>query len=128
MRLKLVPSPEQAALLRDTLRRANDAANAISVVAWRERTFRQFKLHKLVYAQTRTTTGLSAQIVVRLIAKVADAYKVGCAQQRRFRREETGAQGGDEACLRAAPDGIIREEQRVSLNFIRSLDDFSGSE
>src|SRR5712691_6251329 len=51
--LKLLPLPEQAALLHDTLHQANSAANAISALAWRERTFGQFKLHRLVYAQTR---------------------------------------------------------------------------
>jgi putative transposase len=83
--LKLLPSPGQAALLHDTLHQANSAANAISALAWRERTFSQFKLHRLVYAQTRQQFPLAAQVVVRLIAKVADAYKLDRARQRRFR-------------------------------------------
>jgi putative transposase len=83
--LKLLPSRQQAALLSDTLRQANAAANVISARAWRERAFGQFTLHKLVYAQTRRRFPLSAQIVVRLIAKVADAYKLDRAQQRHFR-------------------------------------------
>src|SRR5205807_397463 len=36
------------------------------------------------YADTRTRSGLTAQLVVRVIAKVADAYKLDHSRQRRF--------------------------------------------
>jgi IS605 OrfB family transposase len=98
--LKLLPSPEQAAMLRDTVRQANAAANVISARAWQERTFGQYPLHKLVYAQTRQRFPLSAQIVVRLVAKVADAYKIDHAQQRRFR--PLGSIAYDDRILRFA--------------------------
>ena len=74
--LKLRPTPLQAQALRTTLERANAAANFISQTAWGTRTFQQFKLHKLVYAPTRAHFGLSAQIVVRMIAKVAHMVAV----------------------------------------------------
>ena len=74
--LKLQPSPLQAQALRTTLECANAAANFISQTAWDTRTFQQFNLHKLVYAPTRAHFGLSAQMVVRIIAKVAHAYKL----------------------------------------------------
>ena len=45
--LKLQPSPEQAALLRDTVQATNAAANHISATAWQTQTYRQFELHKL---------------------------------------------------------------------------------
>ena len=83
--LKLVPSNEQRRLLRQTLEQANAAANHISGVAWRERTFGQFKLQKLVYGETRQRFGLTAQVVIRLIAKVADAYTLDRGRERRFR-------------------------------------------
>ncbi len=82
--VKLQPTPAQAAALLDTLERANAVANAMSRVAWETGTFAQFKLHKLVYAPTRQTSGLSAQIVIRLEAKVADAYKLDKKTQRHF--------------------------------------------
>jgi hypothetical protein len=82
--LKLCPVPDQTAALRDTLQQANAAANNISTAAWRTRTFRQFELHRLTYAETRARTGLSAQVVVRLIAKVADAYKLDRERGRSF--------------------------------------------
>jgi IS605 OrfB family transposase len=82
--VKLLPSDDQVGVLRETLETANTAANAISAVAWRERTFGQFKLHKLVYAEPRANSGLAAQVVVRAIAKVADAYKLDRARRRHF--------------------------------------------
>jgi len=82
--LKLLPCGDQASALRATLVRANAAADAVSATAWREQSFGQFKLHKLVYAETRAASGLSAQVVVRVIAKVADAYKLNRSCQRRF--------------------------------------------
>jgi putative transposase len=83
--VKLLPSPEQADALLRTLEVANAAATAISTRAWSERTFRQFDLHRLVYADTRVATGLAAQMVVRLIAKVADAYTLDRNRPRAFR-------------------------------------------
>ena len=59
-----------------TLECSNRACNQISKIAWECRTFRQYDLHKLLYAQIRQQTGLTAQVVVRCIAKVADAYKL----------------------------------------------------
>lgn len=83
--LKLKPTPEQHAVLLQTLERANAAANAASAVAWETQTFGQFTLHKLTYSALRADFGLSAQMAVRCIAKVADAYKADRKRQRTFR-------------------------------------------
>jgi putative transposase len=74
--VKLIPVKEQAQALKTTLVRANAACNAISKLAWKSQTFKQYSLHKLVYPQIREQFDLSAQIVVRAIAKVSDAYKL----------------------------------------------------
>src|SRR6185312_9348502 len=84
--VKLQPSPQQHTALLDTLERANDAANHISRVARDTKTFKQYDLQKLTYAHIRQTTGLAAQLVIRLLAKVADAYKLDRNRQRVFRR------------------------------------------
>jgi predicted transposase len=52
-KVKLQPTKEQAELLKQTLETANAACNWMSDQAWRTKTFGQFKLHKLVYAQAR---------------------------------------------------------------------------
>lgn len=83
--VKLQPTPAQGHTLLLTLECANDAANYLSRAAWQTQTFGQYALHKLAYADARAATGLTAQLVVRLIAKVADAYKLDHRRERRFR-------------------------------------------
>jgi IS605 OrfB family transposase len=83
---KILGNPEESKLLRDTLEQANACCNWISAKAWEARCFRQFDLHKLVYGEARLRFGLSAQVVIRCISKVADAYKLDKIVQRRFRK------------------------------------------
>jgi len=83
--IKLLPAPAQAQALRKTLELANTACNYISQQAWEDRKFSQFRLHKLVYRDVRDRFQLSAQVVIRCISKVADAYKLDCQVQRRFK-------------------------------------------
>ncbi len=82
--VKLQPTPEQAKLLKHTLERVNAAANFVSDTAWHQQSFRQYDLHKLTYYPVRENFGLSAQVAVRLIAKVADAYKLDKKTKRTF--------------------------------------------
>lgn len=98
--VKLQPTDEQSSLLAETLIAANVACNRISDLAWERQTFGQYKLHHLCYRDLRETTGLSAQMVVRCIAKVADAYKLDKRTKRTFR--PTGAIAYDDRILRWA--------------------------
>jgi predicted transposase len=52
-KVKLTPTPEQANALKRTLETANAACNSLSERAWDTKTFTQFSLHKLAYADTR---------------------------------------------------------------------------
>ncbi len=83
--LKLQPTSEQADALKRTLEASNAACNSISYVAWETRTFGKFALQKLCYQEVRETFGLSAQMVVRALAKVGDAYKLDKQTRRTFR-------------------------------------------
>ncbi|NJK82221.1 MAG: IS200/IS605 family element transposase accessory protein TnpB [Chloroflexaceae bacterium] len=83
--LKLLPTPEQAIALKRTLEAANAACNHISGVAWETRTFGKFALQKLCYEQVREQFGLSAQMTIRALAKVGDAYKLDKQAKRTFR-------------------------------------------
>lgn len=83
--VKLKTSPEQFAILKNTLEQANTACNYISQAAWENKTFRQFDLHRLVYHDVRQRFNLTAQVVVRCIARVADAYKVDRQSRHIFR-------------------------------------------
>lgn len=84
--VKLNPTPEQHALLLQTLEEANGACNYISERAWGEKTFKQFDIHRLVYKGVRTSFNLSAQMAVRAISKVADSYKISKKKQRGFKK------------------------------------------
>ena len=102
--VKLKPTKEQAQALRETLDRANRAANEISRVAWEKKVFGQFGLQKLTYKSIREQFGLSAQVVVRVTAKVADAYKLDKRQQRVFRLD--GSIAFDDRILRYGTDYV----------------------
>jgi putative transposase len=82
--IQLLPSPVQADALTRTLEAANTACDYISQVAWESKTFRQFAIHKLTYQAVRETFHLAAQLAVRCIGKVTDAYKLDRKTQRTF--------------------------------------------
>ena len=83
--LRLQPTPEQADALKRTLEAANAACNFISNVAWETRTFGKFALQRLCYEQVREQFALSAQMTIRALAKVGDAYKLDKRTRRTFR-------------------------------------------
>ena len=85
VQVKLLPAVEQAASLKTTMETANAAADRLSELAWNAGEFRRFPLHKLGYRTLRDEFPLSSQVVCLLTAKVADAYKLDRAVQRRFR-------------------------------------------
>lgn len=85
VQLKLMPESADHAALLSTLSRANEAANSISQTAWETGTFGQFALQKLCYYDIKTRFGLTAQLVVRAVSKVVDAYKLDRDRPRTFR-------------------------------------------
>jgi len=83
--LKLTPMPEQADALKRTLETANAACDEISRVAWEQQTFGKYDLQHLVYQRIKADYGLSAQMVIRCLAKVGDSYKLDRKVQRTYR-------------------------------------------
>jgi putative transposase len=81
-----VPTPEQSDALLRTLETANDACNRLSELAWAAKEFGHYGLHKRFYRTIRDEFPLSAQVVVRLNAKVSDAYKLDRKVCREFRK------------------------------------------
>lgn len=106
--VKLQPTPEQRQYLLQTLEQANAVCDQISAYAWEHKTFRSFALHQALYHALRQQSDLSAQVVVRLFAKVADAYKKDKKTQRHFRPH--GAIAYDDRILTWYTD-----QQRVSI-------------
>jgi IS605 OrfB family transposase len=83
--VKLTPPPAQHASLLRTLETFNAACNAIADVAYEQREANKIELQKLVYYDTRQRFNLSAQMAIRAIAKVSEAYKRDCAKRPTFR-------------------------------------------
>jgi len=83
--IKLKPTQAQADSLKRTLEKANAACDYISQVAWDTHIFGKFQLQKLVYDDVRKSFDLTAQLVIRCIAKVTDAYKLDTKVQRAFK-------------------------------------------
>lgn len=72
--IKLDPSPEQYEALCSTMRRFNEACNSIAETVFDIHSANKNEIHKTVYYPIREEFGLSAQLTVRAIAKVAEAY------------------------------------------------------
>lgn len=118
VQVKLLPSKEQAGALKDTLRASNAAANEISGIAWEHRKFGQYSLHKLGYHPVRESSGLSSQMVIRAISKVADSYKLDKRTKRTFK--PLGAIAYDDRILRWKDEevSIWTTEGRQSIPFV----------
>lgn len=105
LKIKLLPTDEQVNLLLDTLKEANAVCNAISDVAWQEKIFNNFKLHHRTYHAYKATFRLSSQMLIRQIAKVADAYKLDKKTKRSFK--PLGSIGYDSRIMTYKPNNIV---------------------
>ena len=83
--LKLKPSAEQARALKQSLITANAAADVVSAYAFEHLVFRTYDVHKALYHQIKARFQVTAQVVVRVLAKVGDSYKLDRYIQRTFR-------------------------------------------
>jgi IS605 OrfB family transposase len=104
----LQPTDEQRQSLLQTLERANAACHWVSEQAWVHRAFARGPLHKLAYYSVREMFDLTAQLAVRCVAKVVDAYKLDKKTKRAFKPH--GAVAYDDRILR-----WYVERQRVSI-------------
>lgn len=118
--VKLLVSPEQADALKRTMQAANAVCDSLSAWAWENQAFGQYPLHKGQYAQQRAESGLTAQVVVRAIGKVADSYKLDKRTQRTF--QALGAVAYDDRILRWYADkgevSIWSVDGRLKLPFV----------
>jgi IS605 OrfB family transposase len=73
--VRLDTSQEQLKMLLDTMEAFNEACNFIASTAYRLRTANKMRLQKEVYHAVRDKFHLSAQMAIRAIAKVCEAYK-----------------------------------------------------
>lgn len=94
--IRLYPSEEQHQALLETMHRFNEACNYIAVTAFSIMSANKIKLQQIVYRDVREKFGLSAQLTIRAISKVAEAFKRDKSIKPEFR-----------------PDGAIVYDQRV---------------
>ena len=106
--VRLCPSPHQHTALLATLEQTNAATNHVSRWAWDHTCFQRFGIHKAIYHPMRHSSGLAAQVVCLLIAKVAHAYKLDRRVLRTFRAR--GAIAYDARIMR-----FVEDAQAVSL-------------
>ena len=84
-KIKLVYNEELGGSLFRTVALANACCQWLSEQAWSVKKFRKYDLQKLFYYGAREMfSDLSAQCIIRCIAKVADAYKLDKKTQRSF--------------------------------------------
>jgi putative transposase len=96
LQLQLLPTSEQAALLRETMAAFNAAATHAAQVGFEAKVYGQPGIHKRCYYDLREQFGLSAQMAVRAIAKAVEVFK----------RDKT-------KCPVFRPDGAITYDDRI---------------
>ena len=73
--VKLAPDEKQHKVLLETMEQFNEACNDIAKVAYEKRLANKYALQKILYYRIREQYRLSAQMTVRAISKVVEAYK-----------------------------------------------------
>jgi predicted transposase len=75
VQLQLLPERDHARRLRETVERFNEAANWLAGIAFERQTANKLELQHACYGVLRERFGLSAQMAVRCIAQVGEAYR-----------------------------------------------------
>lgn len=71
-------------MLINTIKECNRVCNYISDLAWNNKEFKQFALHRLCYKQIKEKYNIPSQMIIRCIAKVSNAYKLDTKKKRTF--------------------------------------------
>ena len=85
IQIQLRPTPEQAGLLEQTMRRFNEACNWLAGKAFERQLANRYALHKLYYYALREQFDLPAQMACLVCAQVAGSYKRDKSKQVSFR-------------------------------------------
>lgn len=86
LQIQLLPDREDANRLRETVERFNDAANWLAAIACERQTANKIALQRIAYRDLREQFGLSAQMAIRCIAQVCEAYRRDKSIRPRFRK------------------------------------------
>jgi putative transposase len=83
IRIQLQPTPEQAALLHQTMQEYTHSFNTVCQVADTEKISNGVDLHKLTYANERATTHLPSQLICAARVKATEAIKSVLARRKK---------------------------------------------
>src|SRR5688572_7732336 len=86
LQAQLLPDRDQAERLSATMRAFNAAADWLAGEAFRLKIANKVKLQQLYYNQLRDDFGISAQMAIRCIAQVCEAYSRDKSIRPRFRK------------------------------------------
>lgn len=86
LQTQLLPDAPTDARLRETVERFNEACNWLAGVAFDSQCSRAFDLHKIAYRDLREKFGLPADMAVRCLAQVCDAFKRDKSIRPKFRK------------------------------------------
>ena len=85
LQTQLRPTSDQVTELEKTMRAFNPVADWLAGEAFARKTANKMALQKLFYQTLRDRYGLSAQMAVRCIAQVSEAYKRDKSRRPHFR-------------------------------------------
>ena len=85
LQIRLETNEPEKALLLETMKQYNSAANFVAQKAFGLKLANKYELQKLFYREIREQFNLSAQFAIRVISKVVEAYKRDKSRQPRFR-------------------------------------------
>lgn len=86
VQIQLLPNPEQATTLRQTMERFNTAADWIAGELFARKLANKILAQKLLYADVRQRFELSSQTAILCIHRVVEAYKRDRNKRPRFRK------------------------------------------
>jgi putative transposase len=85
LQIRLETNEQEKALLLETMKCYNSAANFLAQKAFELKLANKYELQKLFYREIRERFNLSAQFAIRVISKVVEAYKKDKSRQPHFR-------------------------------------------
>ena len=86
LQIQLIPDQSQANSLKETVERFNSAADWLAGEAFACKSANKIALQKTHYQELRSRFDLSAQMTIRCIAQVCEAYKRDKSKRPRFRK------------------------------------------
>jgi IS605 OrfB family transposase len=86
LQTQLLPTADQARTFKATVERFNEAADWLAGVAFSRKVSNKFVLQKLAYVELRERFGLAADMAIRCIGQVVEAYKRDKAKRPKFRK------------------------------------------